>query len=116
MKELDIKLEKIIKEETEEIKTKAIQITREVASETVEELKKISPKKSGIYASGWTFEKTETGARIYNEERGPLTHLLEFGHQIIKKGKSVGRAKKYPHIKPAEKKAVKKILERFAND
>lgn len=80
--------------------------TRRVANETVEELKKTSPVKTGAYASGWKLRKEGTGYRIYNATHYQLTHLLEFGHAKVNGGR-VPPVK--IHIKPAELKAIEKL-------
>ena len=82
----------------------------EVGKEAAEELRRTSPKntkskKPGYYAKGWVYEK---GKRTYNfkstgvvrNKNAPqLTHLLEYGHPIIRDGKKVGEADPIPHIR-----------------
>lgn len=89
---------------------------KKTAQDAVKELKAKSPKGSGRgrYASKWKAKKEDHGYIVYNEQPG-LTHLLEKGHDIVRGGRKVGRAKAYPHIKPVEEKAntefVKNTLE-----
>lgn len=79
-----------------------------VAKDAVKELKRISPKKSGDYREGWTYD-VQNGwrdgnatATVYNKKKGPLTHLLENGHDIVPYG---GKVDAIPHISRAEKHA-----------
>jgi hypothetical protein len=69
----------------------------------VEDLKASSPKNTGGYAEGWRWEFS--GAKqitVYNGgDHATLTHLLERGHAIKRRGGAIGHAKGTPHIKPA---------------
>lgn len=93
------------------------------AKAAIRELKQTSPKRTGEYAAGWKSktERTRTGTTttIYNGDKPGLAHLLEFGHPIIKGGRTVGRAEAIPHIKKAEKTAIdvyeKTLKERAEN-
>ena len=82
------------------------------AKSAVKELKATSPKRGkGTYAKGWKSQttKTRTGSStvIYNGKQPGLAHLLEFGHPIVSGGRTVGQAKTFPHIEPAEANVVK---------
>ena len=106
-KEISIALEDFKSEVIEDIH----KVVEEVASETVEELKQNSPKRTGKYAKKWkakTEYKGPNGERIviYN---GSLTHLLEYGHET----KNGGRTKSYSHIAPAEQHAIQKTIQRL---
>jgi Bacteriophage protein of unknown function (DUF646). len=81
-------------------------VIQEVGKEAVEKLKQNSPVHSGKYAKGWRFKKdAKRGGAIkgivYNEE-GSLTHLLEYGHPIVRGGVVVGQAQAKPHIEQVE--------------
>lgn len=92
-----------------------------VASETVAELKQLSPVyqgsskklKKGDYRKKWRCivekERGVTKVTIYNQ-KGGLTHLLEHGH-VVRNGtkRVVGNAPPIPHISIAEEHAEKKI-------
>lgn len=81
---------------------------KEAANSVVKELKATSPKgKAAKYAKSWKAKAQDGGYVIYNEKHYRLTHLLENGHDVVVSGKKVGRAKAYPHIKPAEEKGIK---------
>lgn len=78
--------------------------------QVVKILKNSAPgKNKKEYARGWKSktEKTRTGANtvIYNGKKPGLAHLLEFGHPIVSGGRTVGQARAFPHIEPAEKDA-----------
>ncbi len=67
-----------------------------------------SPRDTGGYASGWSWE-LEPGldgagvyVRVFNRKKPSLTHLLELGHEIWVGGHDTGRrAPGTPHIAPA---------------
>lgn len=67
--------------------------------------------RKGTYRRGWraTLRKTRTSvmAQVYNATDYQLTHLLEYGHDVIRNGKKVGEAKAYPHIEDVNTWAVK---------
>lgn len=81
----------------------------EAAKKAVKELKATSPRRSGKYAKGWTYKKEKSGSCIvYNRSRPQLTHLLEKGHPVKGRGKTVtGTARAFPHIADAEETAEK---------
>jgi len=86
------------------------QIFDEVGKEAVKQLKATSPvneksKNKGRYAKGWTYERGKkvkgvTMSYIRNKTDPQLTHLLEYGHPIVRNGKVVGNAEAKEHIKP----------------
>lgn len=82
----------------------------EVVKGTAKELRKTpTPKRFGAYRKSWSYTKNRVrkgnfGYTVYS--RGPhyrKTHLLEKGHAT----RSGGRTRAYPHIKPAEQRAIK---------
>ncbi len=91
-----------------EVKRGLEKAKKEVAQETVEELKQTSPKKTGDYRKGWTTKKVRTAQVIHNKTEYRLTHLLEKGH--AKRGG--GRVAAIPHIAPAEDKAIRDYIEK----
>jgi hypothetical protein len=72
------------------------------------EIKKRAPGKN--YPKEWKVktETSRTGATtfVYQGTRPGLPHLLEFGHPIIRGGRTVGQAKAFPHIDPAAEAAA----------
>lgn len=88
------------------------------AKQAIKEIKADAPG-SGKYGRTWKSKTTQTrtGAEtvIYQGDRPGLAHLLEFGHPIVSGGRTVGQAKAFPHVEPAEKIAAgafEKELER----
>lgn len=82
----------------------------EVGKEAVKKLKATSPvneksKQRGRYAKGWKYERGKrvrgvTMSYVRNAKDPQLTHLLEFGHPIVRNGVTVGNADPIPHIAP----------------
>lgn len=86
-----------------------------VSKKAVQELKSSSPTgngpQSGRYARGWGVKKTKQTTVIYNKTDPGLTHLLEHGHDVIRKGKKVGHAAARPHIKAVEEMVKQEMVE-----
>lgn len=88
----------------------------------VKQLKNTSPGK-GDYHKNWKVKttKTRTGASttIYQGKKPGLPHLLEYGHPIVRGGRTVGQAKAFPHIAAAQETAIKayenELKERMEN-
>lgn len=105
-------IEKLINEYGNEVNEACRTVIKRVSQQTVKELKKTSPRrtgtrKAGAYAKSWAYKPVKVSGRIteytiYNKKPG-LTHLLENGHG----GKSPASAK--PHVKPAEDFAIKEL-------
>lgn len=83
----------------------------EVGKEAVKKLKATSPvnprgKHSGRYAKGWTYErgkkaKNYKGSGVVRNKTDPqLTHILEYGHPLVRNGKVVGNVEAIEHIRP----------------
>lgn len=64
---------------------------------------------TGRYSRGWKVKREKDGAIVYNAAQPSLTHLLENGHDIIRNGQKVGRARAIPHISVAEEFANRKF-------
>jgi hypothetical protein len=111
MAKIDISKEiaKALSEYTLEVTEGLDKAKLEVAKDTVKELKRTSPKNTGSYAKGWARKKVGTAEVIHNRTDYQLTHLLEHGH--VTKG-GTGRTQAFPHIAPAEEKAIKDYIER----
>ena len=83
---------------------------KDVAKETVKEVKRRSPVRSGAYKKSWGQTQIYEGPggiriTIHNKKHYRLTHLLENGHAL----RNGGRTKAYPHIKPAEDFAAREL-------
>lgn len=74
-------------------------------------LRRGSPNRSGEYAKNWKVSVTsDTYSRyektLHNQDHYRLTHLLENGHIIKRKGKVIGRVRPKPHIAKAAEKTI----------
>ena len=101
------------------------QIVVDIAKESVNRLKKESPKQDANtghkYSKGWTYEldkgRLSRGATIYGKKGTyNLAHLLEFGHAIKSGGRTTGDAKARVHIKPVEEWAVNEFIYRLERE
>ena len=82
----------------------------EVSAEAVTELRSVNRfapggNPSGDYSRDWddmdSYYKTgrfEKKKIVYNRSHYQLTHLLEFGHALVRGGRKVGEVRAYPHI------------------
>lgn len=94
------------------------QAVEETAKETVQELKRLSPKGStGEYADSWK-QKKDPNIRgkyrmsrvVYSDKPSyRLTHLLENGHAKVNGGRVDGK----PHIRRAEQLAESTLLRKL---
>lgn len=85
----------------------------------VETLRQTSPKASkgkhkGRYSKGWKATKQKETSNsitvvIHNKTDYQLAHLLEFGHAIVKGGRTVGSARAIPHIEKVQEQLDKQI-------
>ena len=100
----------------------------EVGKEAAKKLKETSPKNpngkhSGRYAKGWIYEKGKKRAGSYYKAAGvvrnktdpQLTHLLEYGHPLIRNGKVVGNVEPIEHINPVANWASETIEQKLIN-
>lgn len=98
----------------------------EVGKEAAKKLRETSPvnehgKKAGYYRKGWIYEagKKRAGSNyqaagvVRNKNSPQLTHLLEYGHPIIRNGKTVGYSEPIEHINPVAKWASETLEERL---
>ena len=99
---------------SQEVTDQLKQDIQDVAKECVKDIKASAPRKSGKYRRGWkmkvVFENIEDiRIKIYNSAKPQLAHLLEFGHDIKKRGRKVGYVDGITHIYSAEQKAAKAL-------
>lgn len=94
----------------------------DVSKEAVKKLKSFVPPPGHNwreYSKTWTFDKKilkkgDSKTQIYNSKHGPLTHLLENGHEVISHGVATGkRTKKYPHIAPVDAWVAQELPQRI---
>lgn len=81
---------------------------KKIAKETADSLKNDSnipqrTKDEESYKRLFYVKKTELGYVVANKKY-QLTHLLENGHDIVRNGETVGRARSFPHWDRAQKK------------
>lgn len=112
--ELQKYLQDIIEDYEEEVKDTIKEALPKVGKETVKELKKTSPRDRGKYRTGWKskIEVDRFGNKliVYNDKHYRLTHLLEKGHAKVSGGRTSGTTEAIEHIKPAQDKAVEKVV------
>lgn len=104
---LTVQIKKILDEQMMLAREAIEEASKEVAKQTVEELKQTSPKRTGKYAKSWRSKPMTltrgTVSYVVHNTQGQLSHLLERGHAL----RSGGRTRAFPHIKPAEETAIK---------
>ena len=104
-------VKKILDEYQGDVVEVVAQTTKEVARDAVKKLKAESPRKTGRYAKGWTYN-TEKGrltasATVYGKSGTyQLAHLLEKGHAK----RNGGRVRAIPHIAPVEEWANEELM------
>jgi len=124
-------LAKTINEELQalgvEINEEMQEVFDDVGKEAVRKLKETSPvnpkgKHSGRYAKGWTYEsgkraKNYKGSGVVRNKTDPqLTHLLEYGHPLVRDGKVVGNVEPREHIRPVADWCAEEINKRLQKD
>lgn len=104
--EISLEISDILRVYEKEVQQDIEQAAQEAAQYGVDILHETSPKKTGEYASGWTYKREGERYTIYNSKRPGLTHLLENGHATV----SGGRVPAKKHIKKAERATNEKFL------
>lgn len=113
-KDISLKpLNDILQKYGEEVQDAVFNSIESVATETVKELKDLSPKNTGRYSKGWTKTKTKKDWKrvevtVYNKNKRYLTSLLNDGY--LRKGGKV-RVKGDMHIDMAEDFATDRLEE-----
>ena len=110
-------LTRILDEYGDEVKEVARKDAQKAGRDTAKDLRNVSPKKSGDYASGWGTKQVDADTvTVYNRKMPGLTHLLEKGHLIRNKKGTYGRAPAHPHIAPVEAKQVQQFIDNVERD
>ena len=83
---------------------------RKAGNSVKKDIAETAPKKTGKYAKSWTVKTmkdsaTELELTVHSRNRYQLAHLLEHGHAK----RNGGRTRAFPHIAPAEEKAVEQL-------
>lgn len=91
----------------------------EVCDWVVDQLKTAGKFKGNKYRRGWkkVIKQYSYGlveAKVWNEKHYRLTHLLEFGHALVKGGRQIGDVEAKEHIKPINDKVPDLFSEKFA--
>jgi hypothetical protein len=107
MIDISKEITKALTEYTQEVTEGLEKAKKDIAKDTVKELKNTSPEDTGSYAKGWARKKVGSAEVVHNRTDYQLTHLLEKGH--AKRGG--GRVAAHPHIRPAEQRAIDKYVE-----
>lgn len=100
----------------------------EVGKEAVKKLKATSPvnedsPQKGRYAKGWAYEKGKTTYNrsgtikgvVRNKKDPQLTHILEYGHPLVRNGKTVGYVEPIEHIRPVAEWCADEIDKKLTN-
>jgi hypothetical protein len=104
--QLAAEIAKALRTYTTEVTEELEEAKKQVAKETVKQLKATSPKLTGDYSRGWRTRKVGTAQVIHNATNYQLTHLLEWGHAKANGGRVAPR----PHIRKAEQKAIEDYI------
>lgn len=97
----------------------------EVGKEAAKKLRETSPvnpkgKHSGRYRKGWTYEsgkkaKNHKGSGVVRNKTDPqLTHILEYGHPLVRNGKVVGNVEPIEHIRPVADWVAEEVEKRLS--
>lgn len=115
---IDVQIMRALTEYTEEIAAEIKAEGKKLGRRARDKLKKTSPKRTGVYAGGWTIkEYKERGSFrlvIHNKDRYMLTSILEHGFRHKPDNKLVSGQE---HIRPVQDElnadfeaAVEKII------
>lgn len=107
LEEMATEIKAALEEYSEEVTEETKKVVKQVAKNAVTKLKQTSPKKTGVYAKGWTskvaYESSEDiRIQVYNRKKPQLTSVLENGHAKQNGGRVAG----IPHIRPVEQEVV----------
>ena len=125
-KSVQDQIQKILEEYIDKERDKIETITKEVAQDVANELKKTSPKSDAAgkhYAAGWRVKNGKVAgvqrsimSVVYNATKPNLTHLLSKEHDIKNQFGVYGRSKPDPHIANAEERGNELYLQRLERE
>lgn len=105
-------LSDILDDYSDEVKDVARAEAKKTGRRAASELRSVSPKKTGKYASGWTTKQLDADTVVvYNSKAPGQAHLLEHGHVIRNKKGTYGRAPARVHIAPVEAKENEEFVD-----
>ena len=109
--ELYTEISRAMSTEVQEIEESVDAAANIVTNEVLSNIRYDSPEgATGEYKKGWKRKKLKYSYVVYNKKKPYITHLLEFGHDIVgRDGKRKGKSKAIPHIKKNEQNAVEKF-------
>ena len=88
---------------------------KKVAEQAKKETQAASPRRTGRYKRGWAVkeevQRLSSEAIVHNRTSYQLTHLLEKGHALKRGGRTIGHVRAFPHIGPAEERAIRNLEE-----
>lgn len=108
---LAAEIEKELLNYSQEVTEQLKESIKQVAEETVTEIKNNSPSRTGKYRKGWKTKVAYEGQEdlrilVHNRTSYQLTHLLEYGYAKVNGGRVEGKK----HIAPAEENAANKLI------
>lgn len=116
IEQLRAEVDDILREYSDDLEAKTEKLSVQYAKIAKSELQSSSPKKTGHYAKGWAYKKTNTKKKksttVHNKTDYQLTHLLEFGHAL----RNGGRAKAMPHIAAVEEEVCNDFLDAMESE
>lgn len=120
MSQLDLDLQAIFSTYSNNIDEVLKDSLRNIANEAKKELKARSPRSKSsrskkYYRSWYVKEQKATAGKAYGyvvaNREYRLTHLLEYGHDIVKNGEVVGHADAVPHIADVNDYIQKELIQ-----
>lgn len=105
----------MVNEYSEFVSEETKKAIKKIGREAAEELYETSPRRTGDYAKSWKTKKTAETTNtihvsVYADKEYRLTHLLENGHRIVRRGITIGSAEAIPHIKKVSDRAEEKLV------
>lgn len=108
---IDEEIEKIVSQYVGNANAAVLRSAKKAAAAAAKELRSESPKRTGAYADDWTYATRGAHTVVYNRKHYQLAHLLEYGHQQMAGGRTVGSVAPKIHIAPVERRASEKFLQ-----
>lgn len=116
--QFQIVAKKILEEYNTEVREATAMTVEEVADEAQDKLKTAGTFDGTKYRRSWSVELRQkalyTEATVYNKKHYRLTHLLEFGHQLKRGGRTIGHVKAFEHIAPVNNAVEKAFQSKLA--